>query len=70
MRALLAARKDLRIALASVLYRDGKISLGKSVEIADVGYEELKKILVEKGIRLRRATSSKEMNARLARLAK
>ncbi|MBI2145883.1 UPF0175 family protein [Candidatus Woesearchaeota archaeon] len=71
MRTLLAARKDLRIALASVLYRDGKISLGKAVEIADVGYEEMKKMLVEKGIKLRRgAETSKEIEARLIKMAK
>src|SRR3989338_5557165 len=70
MRTLLASRKDLRMALASVLYKDGKISLGKAVEIADVGYEEMKKILVERGIKLRRgADTSKEMNGRLAKMA-
>jgi len=71
MRTLLAARKDLRLALASVLYKEGKISLGKAVEIADVGYEEMKKILAEKGIKLRRgAETGKEMEARLAKIAK
>lgn len=62
MRTILAARKDLRIAIASVLYKSGKISLGKAVEVADVNYEEMKKIFVDKGIRLRRgAVSKKEM---------
>ena len=71
MRTLLAARKDLRIALASVLYRDGKVSLGKAVEIADVGYEEMKKMLVERGIKLRRGVeTSKEMEVRFAKMAK
>ncbi len=60
MRTMLSARKDLRIAIASVLYRDGKISLGKAVEIADVNYEEMKKILVERGITLRRGVSTKK----------
>src|SRR3989339_1328968 len=62
MRTILAARKDLRLALASVLYKEGKISLGKAVEVADVSYEEMKKILVERGIKLRRgAVTKKEM---------
>ena len=60
MRTILAARKDLRIAIASVLYKEGKISLGKAVEIADINYEEMKKILVEKGISLRRGVSTKK----------
>src|SRR3989338_670763 len=62
MRTILAARKDLRIAIASVLYKEGKISLGKAVEVADVNYEEMKKIFVDKGIKLRRgAITKKEM---------
>ena len=60
MRTILSARKDLRIAIASVLYKDEKISLGKAVEIADVNYEEMKKILVEKGIALRRGVSTEK----------
>lgn len=71
MRTLLAARKDLRIAIASVLYKNGKISLGKAVEIADVNYEEIKKILVEKGIKLHRgASTKKEMEEGLAKFKK
>src|SRR3989344_932511 len=66
MRTILAARKDLRIAIASVLYKEGKISLGKAVEIADVGYEDMKKLLVEKGIKLRRgAVTKREMEEEL-----
>src|SRR3989338_11316792 len=60
MRNILSERKDLRIAIASVLYKDGKISLGKAVEVADVSHEEMKKILVEKGIALRRGVSTKK----------
>ncbi len=69
MRTLLTARKDLRIALASVLYTEGKISLGKAVEVADVNYEEMKKIFVDKGIKLRRgAVTKKEMGEELGNL--
>ncbi len=69
MRTILAARKDLRIAIASVLYKEGKISLGKAVEVADVNYEEMKKIFIDKGIKLRRgATTKKEMEEELGKL--
>ena len=69
MRTILAARKDLRIAIASVLYKEGKISLGKAVEVADVNYEEMKKILVDKGIKIRRgASTNKEMEEELTHL--
>lgn len=71
MRTTIAARKDLRIAIASVLYKEGKISLGKAVEVAAVGYEEMKKILVEKGIKLRRgAETRKEMEEELKNMGR
>ncbi len=70
MRTLLAARKDLRLALASVLYREGKISLGKAVEIAEVDYEEMKKMLAEKGIKLHRgAITKREMEEEVGNLS-
>ena len=71
MRTILASRKDLRIAIASVLYKGGRISLGKAVEVADVDYEEMKKILIDKGIRIRRGGSTKkEMEEELNILGK
>ena len=71
MRTILAARKDLRIAIASVLYKEDKISLGRAVEIADVSYEEMKKILTEKGIRLLRGVSTpREMEGQLEKIKK
>lgn len=59
-RTLLAARKDLRIAIACELYKKEKISLGRAVEIADVNYEEMKKLLVERGIKIRRGSRTIE----------
>src|SRR3989344_9495537 len=64
-RTLLAARKDLRIAIACELYKQEKISLGRAVEIALVSYEEMKKILHEREIfRKRGAASVEEMRQR------
>lgn len=60
MRTILSARKDLRIAVATVLYDKGNISFGKAVEIADVDYEEMKKILMNRKIKIRRGAESKE----------
>lgn len=60
MRTILIDRKDLRIAIASVLYKKGKISLGKAAEIANVNYEEMKNILFEKGIKRRSGAETKE----------
>lgn len=47
---LLAARRDVRIAIACELYKRGEISLGKACEIASVDIEEMKEILHKKGI--------------------
>ncbi len=60
MRTFLNNRKDLRIAIASALYKDGKISLGKATEIAEINYEEMKELLVKHGIPLRRGSQTKK----------
>lgn len=66
-RTLLAARKDVRIAIACELYKKGKISLGRTVEIADVNYEEMKKLLVERNIKIRRGSRTVEEMKKRAR---
>jgi len=50
MNTLLAARKDVRVAIACELYKRGEISLGKACEIASVDIESMKEILHKKGI--------------------
>jgi len=57
---LLAARKDLRIAIACELYRTDEISFGKACEIASLNIEEMKKVLHELGIKRRVSTSLEE----------
>jgi predicted HTH domain antitoxin len=47
---LLAARKDVRVAIARELYKRGEISFGKACEIASVDMEEMKEILHKNGI--------------------
>lgn len=59
VKTILAARKDLRVSIAVELYKEG-YSLGKVAEIADVDYEEMKRILVESGIELRRGVETVE----------
>ncbi len=71
MRTLLAARKDLRTSIACVLYKNGKISLGKATEIAETDYEEMKRTLHSRGITLRRgAETQEEAERRLKKLQK
>jgi Arc/MetJ-type ribon-helix-helix transcriptional regulator len=59
VKTILAARKDLRVSIAVELYKEG-YSLEKVAEIADVDYEEMKRILVESGIELRRGVETVE----------
>lgn len=64
-RTLLAARKDVRIAIACELYKKERISLGRAVEIAGVNYEEMKKILTERDIKIKSGSETvKEMKKR------
>ncbi len=55
---LMDARRDLRAAIACTLYKQDKISLGRSMEIAGVDIERMKEILVEQGIKLRRGAET------------
>ena len=66
-RTLLAARKDLRIAIACELYKKEKISLGRAVEIAGLNYDEMKKILAEREIRIRSGSKTAENMSRRAK---
>ena len=58
---LLAARKDLREAIACELYKGDEISFGKACEIASLNIEEMKEVLYKKGIRRRVNVSLDEM---------
>jgi predicted HTH domain antitoxin len=63
------ARRDLRVAIACALYKNGKISLGRAMEIAGVNIERIKEILVEQDIKLRRgAETIDEMEEELREL--
>lgn len=57
---LLAARKDVRVAIACELYKLNEISLGKACEIASVDIEEMKEILHKKGIARKSGLKIKE----------
>ena len=58
---LLAARKDLRVAIGCELYKRDEISFGKACEIASLNIEEMKEVLYKKGIRRRVNVSLEEM---------
>jgi predicted HTH domain antitoxin len=47
---LLAARKDLRIAVACKLYEQKVVSIGKAAELSGLDIEMMKTVLQERGI--------------------
>ncbi|HDJ38777.1 MAG: hypothetical protein J7J06_05515 [Methanosarcinales archaeon] len=51
IKTILSARKDLMVSIAVELYKKG-YSVGRAAEIADVNYEEMKRILVKSGIEM------------------
>ena len=50
IRAYFAVRRDIRVAVAIELYNENKISSGRAAEIADVSYDDMKKILMERKV--------------------
>lgn len=50
VRTLLAARPDLRIAVATRLYETGRFSLGRATEWSGLSIEEMKEELHSRGI--------------------
>jgi len=50
-RQLLLSRPGYRIDIAVKLYTDDKISLGKAAELAGMSFDELKDVLVQRGIK-------------------
>ena len=58
LRSFLYSKKNLRLAAAVELYKDGELTLGKAAEIADVGIIEFKEILANLGYK-RTITTSK-----------
>jgi len=50
LRLLFETRKELKIASAVELYKNGEVSLGKAAEIACVTIVEFKELLASRGI--------------------
>ena len=53
LRQLLLSRPGYRIDIAVRLHADGKISLGKAAELAGISFDEMKEVLVQRGIELK-----------------
>ncbi|PXF57126.1 MAG: hypothetical protein C4B59_15775 [Candidatus Methanogaster sp.] len=51
LRQLLLSRPGYRIDIAAKLYTDDKISLGKAAELAGMSFDEMKDVLIQRGIK-------------------
>lgn len=65
--ALLRERRDLRISLAVEHYKVEDITLNRAAEIAGVTAEEMKRVLVERGVPVRRGFLTPEERDAMAR---
>jgi len=54
-RALLEIKPELRLIISIDLYKKGRASLNRIAEIAGITTEEMKEILVSRGIKIRRS---------------
>jgi predicted HTH domain antitoxin len=52
IRNLFEKRRDVKMAVAIELYRDGEVSLGKAAEMVGLGYDEMKTLLADRGVKL------------------
>ncbi len=70
LRMYFDTNKDLKVKIAVELYKEGKVSLGKASEVADLSYEEMKEILAKNKVRIRRGpVSLKELKTKAKELA-
>lgn len=60
IRHLLLSHPNYKIEVAISAFTDGKISLGKAAEIAGLCFEEMKELLMHRGISLKLGPQSKE----------
>jgi Arc/MetJ-type ribon-helix-helix transcriptional regulator len=58
IRELLERLEQNKTRIATDLYRREKVSLGRSAEIAGLGYEKMKELLIQRGIPIRRGPES------------
>lgn len=67
---MLSANRELRIGIACKLYEKEEISLGKASDIIGISIEEMKKVLSERGIKLKIGTSIPETKDRAGAVLK
>ena len=69
IRHFLKKNSDLRISIAIELYKLGNISLGRACEISEKDYETMKKLILDRGVKIRRGVLSPEEGEEMANKA-
>ena len=60
LRSLLLTHPHYKIEVAIEAYDDGEVSLAKAGELAGLNYEEMKEVLVQRGVKLRLGPETKD----------
>ena len=69
IRNFLRRNRDLRISIAIELYKAGDISLGRACELADTDYETMKRMLLDRGLEIKRGFLSPKEGEEMAKRA-
>jgi predicted HTH domain antitoxin len=54
IRAFFEFRKEMKLAAVVELYKNDEISISKAAELAELNIEEMKRILAERGVKIKR----------------
>ena len=63
IRAFFELRKEMKIAAAVELYKKEEVSISKAAELAGLNIEEMKRVLVDRGVEIKRGFTKNRKTA-------
>ena len=63
IRAFFELRKEMKIAAVIELYKKGEISISKAAELAGLNIEEIKRVLADRGVEIKRGFTKNRKTA-------
>ena len=63
IRAFFELRKEMKIAAAVELYKKGEMSISKAAELAGLNIEEMKRVLADRGVEIKRSFTKNRKTA-------
>ncbi len=63
IRAFFELRKEMKIAAVVELYKKGEVSISKAAELAGLNIEEMKRVLADKGVEIKRGFTKNRKTA-------